>query len=185
VPTGAGEPRTLDVGNLTCRWANWFPDGKRILLNASEPGRGSRLFVLDVAGGSPRPISPEGVSISSQSVSPDGRSIVARGPDGRLAIYPAETGEPLPVPGVAPGELALRWTPDGRALYVGRQTAPPGIIDVVEIATGRRSRWTQFEPPDPSGVETVGPAVIAPDGKAYVHSYRRVIEDLYLATGMK
>jgi WD40 repeat protein/predicted Ser/Thr protein kinase len=184
VPTGAGEPRTLDVGNLTCRWANWFPDGKRILLNASEPGRGSRLFVLDVAGGSPRPISPEGVSISSQTVSPDGRSIVARGPDGRLAIYPAQTGEPLPVPGLAPGELALRWTPDGRSLYVARQSAPPGIIDLVEIATGRRSRWTQFEPPDPSGVETVGPAVIAPDGKAYVHSYRRVIEDLYLATGM-
>ena len=43
VPTGAGEPRTVDVGNLTSGWANWFPDGKKVLLSASEPGRGARL----------------------------------------------------------------------------------------------------------------------------------------------
>ena len=185
VPTGAGEPRTLDIGNLTCRWANWFPDGKRLLLAANEPKRGSRLFVLDVEGGKPRPISPEGVVIAAQAISRDGRSIAARGPDGRLAIYPSEPGEPRPVPGLDPDEVMLRWTPDGQSLYVTRLSAPPGIIDVVEIATGRRSRWTQFEPPDPSGVEVTGPAVIAPDGKAYVYSYRRILDDLYLATGMK
>ena len=185
VPTGAGEPRTLDLGNLTCGWASWFPDGKRLLLAANEPGRAARLYSVDVSGGQPRVISSEGVAVATQPVSPDGRSIAARGPDGRIAIYPAEPGEPRPVPGLDPAEVALRWTADGRSLYVTHFSMPPGIVDVVEIATGRRTRFTQFEPPDPTGIEVVGPAVIAPDGKSYVYSYRRVLDDLYLATGMR
>ncbi len=185
VPIGAGETKPLELGSLTCQWANWFPDGKRLLLNATEPGHGFRLYVLDVAGGAPKAISPEGVTIGGQAVSPDGRSVVARGPDGRIAIYPTDPGEPRPVPGLAPGEAAIRFTSDGRSLYVMRFTAPPGLIDVVEIETGRRARWKEFQPPDPSGVEFTGPAVIAADGKSYVYSYRRILGDLYLATGMR
>ena len=185
VPTGAGEPRILDVGNLTTGWGNWFPDGKTILLDASEPGRGARLYTVDIAGGAPRAISPEGVATAAQCVSPDGRSIVARGPDGRFAIYPASAGEPVPIPWFAPDEVPLRWTADGRSLYVTRFSEPPGIVDIVEITSGKRTRFTQFDPPDPTGIEIVGPAVIAPDGKSYVYSYRRTLNDLYLATGMR
>jgi Tol biopolymer transport system component len=186
VPTGPGEPRPLDAGNLTFHWLNWFPDGKRLLSSASEARRGSRLFVLDVqGGGKPRAISPEGVILTGQGISPDGRSIVARGADGRLAIYPSEPGEPHAVPGLEPEDVALRFTPDGRSLYITRLSGTPGIIDVVEIETGRRTRWTQFEPPDPSGVEVVGPAVISPTGKGYVYTYRRTLDDLFLATGMR
>jgi Tol biopolymer transport system component len=187
VPTGVGESKSLDVGNITFAWANWFPDGKRILVNGREGGKGGpRLFVLDVAGGAPKPISSEGVSILGQSISPDGRSIVARQPDGRVAIYPADgNGEPRPVPGLEPEEVPMRWTPDGRSIYVTRLAALPGVIDVVEIATGRRTKWKEFQPVDASGVEQAGPAMISPDGTTYVYSFRRVLGDLFLATGMK
>ncbi len=79
----------------------------------------------------------------------------------------------------------MRWTADGRSIYVTRFSEPPGIVDSVEIATGKRTRFTQFDPPDPTGIEIVGPPVIAPDGKSYVYSYRRTLNDLYLATGMR
>ncbi len=185
LPTGAGEAKTVDIGNLTCQWANWLPDGKGFVFSANEPGHGPRLFVQDLSGGKPRPISPEGVTIGQQAVSPDGQSIVARGPDGRLAIYPLQPGEPRPVPGLSPADLLIRWTSDGRSLFVTRNGAPPGVIDVLDVATGRRTPWKRFDPPDPTGVEQVGPAVITPDEKAYVYSYRRVLGDLYLATGMR
>jgi dipeptidyl aminopeptidase/acylaminoacyl peptidase/predicted Ser/Thr protein kinase len=186
VPTGAGEPKTLDIGNLAFGWGNWFPDGRRILIGANEPGRGPRLFVQDLSGGKPRPISAEGVSITMQAISPDGRSIVARGPDGRIAIYPSEAGgEPRPVPGIDPEDMPLRWTADGRSLYVTRFSALPGIINIVDIATGRRTPWKKFQPLDPSGVEQAGPAMISPDGTTYVYSFRRVLGDLFLATGMR
>ena len=185
VPTGAGEPRAIDLENLTAQWVNWLKDGKRLVLMASEPGRGSRLFVLDPDGGKPVAITPEGVSIVGQAVSPDGKSLVARGPDGRLAIYPVEPGEPQPIPGQDSGSYPLRFTADGRSLYVTRMSAPPGIIDLVDIATGKRTPWKSFEPPDPSGVEVVGPAVISEDGRSYVYSYRRTLDELFLATGMR
>jgi len=186
VPTGAGEPKTLDIGNLAFAWGNWFPDGRRVLIGANEPGRGPRLFVQDLSGGKPRPISPEGVSITMQAISPDGRSIVARGPDGQIAIYPTEPGrEPQPVPGLEPEDMPLRWTADGRSLYVTRFSALPGVIDVVDVASGHRTPWKKFQPPDPSGVEQAGPAMISPDGTTYVYSFRRVLGDLFLATGIK
>ncbi len=58
LPIGAGEPKTVDIGDLTCQWANWFPDGRHILIQGTEPGRGSRLFVQDLAGESPGPSAP-------------------------------------------------------------------------------------------------------------------------------
>ena len=58
-------------------------------------------------------------------------------------------------------------------------------VEIVEVTTGRRTLWKEIRPPDPSGVEQVGPIVIAPDGASYVYSYRRALDELYLATGMR
>jgi Tol biopolymer transport system component len=187
LPTGAGEPRQLAKTSVLCQWADYFPDGRRILVSGNEPGHGIRLFVQDLPDGKPRAISPEGVSTARaiNPVSPDGKWISAFGPDGRLAIYPAEPGEPRLVPGVSPEDLPLRWTPDGRSLYLWRPSAPPGRIDIVDLQTGRRTAWKEFRPPDPAGVLQVGPVVMASDGRSYVYSYRRVLDELYVATGVR
>jgi hypothetical protein len=39
-------------------------------------------------------------------------------------------------------------------------------------------RTDLFTPPDPAGVEFVGPVFPTPDGKSYVHGYRRLLSDL-------
>jgi Tol biopolymer transport system component len=184
LPTGAGEPRLLVKSNVNCQAAAWFPDGRRILISGNEPGRGSRLFVQDVAGGSPRAITPEGVSSLFHAVSPDGKSVVATGADRRIAIYPIEPGEPRAVPGMELGDIPLRWTADGASIFVYRPSVPPLRVEKVDVKTGRRILWKEVRPPDPSGVEQVGPMVIAPDEKSYVYSYRRALDELYLATGM-
>ena len=185
IPMGAGEPRSIDLGDFEFGWGNWFPDGKRILISGNERGHGSRLFVVDVAGGAPRAISPEGVGFVGQAISPDGKSIAARGPDGRIAVYPVDGGPAKPIPDLPPEYVPARWTADGRSLYVSRLSALPGVIETVDVATGRRAEWKRFNPTDPTGVEQAGPAMIAPDGSTYVYSYRRVLGDLFLGTGMK
>lgn len=55
----------------------------------------------------------------------------------------------------------------------------------MDVKTGTRTPWKEIRPPDPSGVEQVGPIQIAPDEKSYVYSYRRVLDELYLATGLR
>ena len=121
-----------------------------------------------------------------RGVSPDGKRVAVNGPDGRITIYPVDGGDAAAaVPGVDATDQALRWTPDGRSLYVWHSTAPPGRIDLVDVATGQRTLWKELRPPDPAGVLQVGPAVIADNGRAFVYSYRRVLYELYLATGLR
>jgi Tol biopolymer transport system component/predicted Ser/Thr protein kinase len=186
LPTGPGEPKQLPKSDIACQWASFFPDGRRILISGSEPNRGVRLFVCDLPNGKPRAITPEGVSSRLfHAISPDGKVVAATGPDRRIALYPIEPGEPRYVPGMDPEEVPIRWTDDGRSLYVWRSSAPPGRIDLVNVETGQRRLWKEFRPPDPAGVLQVGPIVITPDGSSYVYSYRRVQDELYLATGIR
>src|SRR5207249_8004101 len=60
---GAGQSREVPlpgIGHLQSG-AHFLPDGRRIVFNASEPGRPSRSFVVDESGGKPQPVTPEGV----------------------------------------------------------------------------------------------------------------------------
>jgi Tol biopolymer transport system component/predicted Ser/Thr protein kinase len=185
LPTGAGEPKLLGKTGINCQSAMWLPDGRRILISGNEPGHGSRLFVQDIPDGKPRAITPEGVSFFFHTVAPDGKSVVATGADRRVAIYPIEPGEPRAVPGLEPEDVPLRFTADGASIYVYRPSAPPLRVEKVDVKTGRRTLWKELRPPDPSGVEQVGPIQISPDETSYVYSYRRAIDELYLATGLR
>ena len=59
-PTGAGEARVFPKEGLSVWNACWFPDGKKLLFTANEPGRGPRLYERDFSGGKPRALTPEG-----------------------------------------------------------------------------------------------------------------------------
>ncbi|MDQ6891762.1 MAG: protein kinase [Acidobacteriota bacterium] len=185
VPTGAGEPKPLPAGDLNVQSATWFPDGRRILIGGNAPGRGSQLFVQEVPDGKARPITPEGVSFLFDVVSPDGKWIVATGTDRKIDLYPVEPGEPHAVPGLESVDIPLRWTADGTSIFVYRPSAPPLRVEKVDVQTGRRTLWKEIRPADPSGVQQVGPVMISPDEKTYVYSYRRMLGDLYLATGLR
>ncbi len=61
----------------------------------------------------------------------------------------------------------------------------PARIDLVDVATGGRRLWKELKPPDPTGVLAIGPVVMTADGSSYVCSYRRLLDDLYLAEGLR
>jgi predicted Ser/Thr protein kinase len=188
VPTGPGGSRTLSKTNLLYQWAQFFPDGKRILLWANEPGRASRLYVQGLEEAKPRSITPEGFGLSlggGKGISPDGRTVLLRGADGRNYVCPTDGGAaPTPIPGTKPEEVAWGWTADGRGIYVGR-ISMPARIEICDVATGTRRLWKELIPPDPAGVLAIGPIYIAPDGKSYVYSYRRLLDELFLVTGLR
>jgi Tol biopolymer transport system component len=185
-PTGAGEKRVLGTGNLAVETAGGFlPDGKRIVFTASEPGHGTRLFLIDLPDGRPRAFTPEGYRTFSQGISPDGRLVVVVGPDRRRYLYPLEGGEPTPLPGLSFDETPAQWSADGRYLYVYRRRDVPAKVWKLEIATGKRELWKEVMPADGAGIATVAPVIPTPDGRAYVYSYFRTLSDLYVVEGLK
>ncbi len=123
-PTGAGEKRLLESGGLVSyESARFFPDGRRLLVCGAETGRAVRCYVQEIAGGKPRPVTPEGTSLGF--VSPDGGSILVRGTTGTLEIYPSSGGAGKAVPGTTGEDVALRWGADGRSIILFHGTQIP------------------------------------------------------------
>jgi hypothetical protein len=192
VPTGAGARRELRDGSirsLSSDGAAWFPDGRRIaVVGESERHRG-RLLVWDVdMSAPPRPLSPEG-EFTWPVVSPDGRSVVVSAAGEGVVLYPVDGGLARTLIAGATPDQPLRWSSDGRWLYVRRGSSVPGTggmpawIDRVEIATGTRQPWKELKPGDLAGVDGIGSVLVTPDGKSYAYSFGSSIGSLYLVDG--
>src|SRR5262249_39978941 len=103
LPTGAGEPLGLEHPDLSAyAGAGWLPSGQGIVFVGSrnEPGAGLRLYVQNLAG-KPRPFSPTGINANYGQglTSPDGKTAVVLGPDGRPTLYPLDGGAAVRLPG--------------------------------------------------------------------------------------
>ena len=186
LPTGAGQPRTILSGTIPYDSGSWFPDGQRVLVAGAEAGHGSRLYVVDVSSGASRAVTPEGVTVYHwRAISPDGRSALALRPDGTPTLYPLEGGEPRPLPGATRDDVPIRWAKDGRSVFVQRGQDVPLRVDTIDVATGARKLWKELPPLDPAGVMVAGPIRLSADGQSYVYSYRRVLDELMLVTGVR
>jgi Tol biopolymer transport system component len=186
VPTGAGESSSLDIGSIeNVEEASFFPDGRRIAIAAAEKGHPPRTFLLDLPGGKLRPLTPE--KLSGAGVSPDGKWVLVGEEGGKRFFFPTEGGEPRPVPGMSEVDhWGLQWGPDSQTLFVHEHEETRTRVFRMDLRTGQRSPWLTLSPPDPAGIahQAIEPDLSA-DGKSYVYGYVRVLNDLYLADGLK
>ena len=185
LPTRSGEPRDLTNDNINHSWAHWFPDGKRILFSADEPGKGVRFYVYDLATSKSQVISHEGVNGTAFAISPDSQQIAAIGPDQKGYLYPVAGGDPRPISGFNQGEQPITWSGDGRSLYIYQPGELPARVYRLDVQTGQRTLWKELMPSDPAGVENIGPIYMTPDAKTCVFGYHRMLADLYLVEGLK
>jgi len=185
LPTGPGESRVLkDEGLADYRWVGFFPDGRRLVVVANEPGKLARIWVQDIGGGKPRPITPEGTTAKDVVISPDGRWVIAFPPNTYRAVrYPVEGGDPEPIPGLEDNEYPLQWTLDG-GLYL-RKAGVPAKVFRLDLATGKREPWKDLAPADPAGVWSMVSVMLTPDGKSYAYGFSRSLSELYIVEGLK
>ena len=118
-------------------------------------------------------------------VSPDGKQAFATGLDGKLTLYPIDGGETRVVPGTSKDDIATRWAADGQALYVMSRAALPARVERVAVATGERQPWLELTPPIPPACRASAPLHMSADGKAYVYSYRRKLDQLFVVEGLR
>jgi hypothetical protein len=184
-PTGPGELRTLPPDRFERIESAWFLDEGRVLVNGSRGGQRSRGLLVNLSGGEPRAVTPEGI-VSVRGSYRDG-AVIGVASDGTLARYPLRGGDPQPMAARLPsGAVPLRASGDGRSLFVGREDyAMPYWVDRLDLATGGLAPWKALRPEDATGVVDTYAATITADGEAYAYSYGRFFQDLYLVEGLR
>jgi hypothetical protein len=187
LPVGSGSVRSLPAGKLVERWAPSFAGPDRVVFAGIEPGARSRVYVQDLAGGDPRPVSPEGFGFyqrTSSPVSPDGRTIVARDPAKQFMLLSTDNGEPRPIPGLGPNEVPIQWTVDGKALYVYASCGAGNCVDRLDVTTGHRELWRELESTGVGGhpFSWTGIPIISRDGRTWVSRFVVSQADLYVVT---
>jgi hypothetical protein len=185
LPTGPGQPRTISLKDFAVNAATglWFKDGKRFLFSGLKSGNPSRVWMHDLETGRTQPVTPEGVSAGL--ISPDQMHVLSPLPGAGYGLYPVAGGDPRPVRGLEREDALMNWTVDDQAVFVGRGFHIPARIDRVDLVTGQRTLWKEIVPQDPTGIAGLINMVITPDGKSYAYTYRRVLSDLYLVSGLQ
>jgi Tol biopolymer transport system component len=183
LPTGVGEARQLTDDKTDHLSSIWLPDSKSIVFSAAEPGHSRRTYLLDIQGGTPRAITPEG--ITGGLITPDGKFLLAVDGKRQRWLYPIAGGEPqkfsiLP----NPNERIMRFFDGGKSVLLRTSTVPVQVTRV-DIATGHRELWKEIAPADPAGVQSIPSLKFSADGKSYAYSVGRTLSDLYVVDGLK
>jgi serine/threonine protein kinase/Tol biopolymer transport system component len=180
-PTGAGETRQLERGNLEhYATAQWFHDGKRVLISGNEPGKGARFYAQEL-GVTPKPVTPEGTS--DGLLSADGKLVLARGPDGNYLIYPIAGGDPRPVPGLTPADILALWSADEQSALVYRRAELPCRLERVDLTTGHRTLFKEFAPADRAGLLSLREIFVTDDLRSYAYTAYYQVSSLFVSDG--
>jgi Tol biopolymer transport system component len=182
LPTGPGQPHPIPASSLKIRWADLFPDGKRVLIFGSKDNEPGRFYIQQVSSTELRPVGPAAPANNNMAISPEGKTLALLDSDGKLALFPAHGEAARAIPGVEPGYSPLTWSKDGREILVARLGLPIQIFRL-NVATGRATLVKTLTPADSTGIITLGPVTITPDGRYYAYSYIRDLGALYLLTG--
>jgi eukaryotic-like serine/threonine-protein kinase len=184
LPTGPGQPREYPLGEIRM-WragnASFTPDASRVVLVGNEPGERKRSYLLDLASGAVRPITPPGTS--GLLISPDGGSLLTQGADGIFTlqgIEPNAGGPGRAVKGLLPDDLLIGWATNGRNVFVIRAEGLTTKAFSVDSATGERKALRDFRPVDPAGVLGPGRLLVTPDARVWINQYWRDLSDLYV-----
>jgi eukaryotic-like serine/threonine-protein kinase len=181
LPTGPGESRVLKVEGVHFESLAWFPDSKRIVVTGNAAGRPVRAWTYDLDSEKATPLTAEGTRAGP--VSPDGLWFVVADPR-RLSLAPVGTGAPRTITELTNGEAVMRWSIDGRYLFLQQPEGETIKISRLDVATGRKEPWQTLKVPEP-GAEFVGALALSADGKACAFTFQHDLANLYLVKGLK
>ena len=184
LPAGAGQPITLADAQLF-HTANlrFLPDGKGLIMVASEKGKAPRTYTLMLDGSALKLFGPEG--FRGTLVSPDSNYVLGR-KDGAYWMVPfAGDEKPQPLSFVRADEAVAGWAADSKSIYVGDVSSTPVKVYVADLKTGQRRLHHQHAPGDLAGVAGVGSGHITPDGNFYLYTVARTLSYLYVVEGLK
>jgi hypothetical protein len=192
-PTGPGEPRELDVGDLTPNVAAFVPSALTVAVIGAREGSAAAVIV-DVTSGERHTIDlPElrGRAFSLRRylparASPDGKLLAIQADDGKVLAWTLPNGGPARELGtLRENEAFAGWSADSNQIFVAAWNGPKARIEALDIGNGRRTMIREIAVEDPAGMLAVPELYLSADARAYVYGFSRVLSTLYVVTGLR
>jgi len=187
-PTGAAEPRALDLGELTAGFGTYendvtfSRDGHWVLLSALNPQGEVRDYLVDMHSGKPRPVTPAGCR--GGKLSPDGaRAVTLEISSQKYLLVDIASGQTRELPGIEKDEEVMSWNQDGSSVVVWNQDLP-ARISLVNVESGKRELVQTAAPLTMLG-SMYARMVTSADGKTVAYRHRRGLYAIYIADGLK
>ena len=160
--------------------AEWFPDGKRIAYIADD----HRTHILDLNGNDT--VLTE-MGTTGYLVAPDGQHVLVQTAAGRHELYPVTGGQPVPLNWLRPQDQPIRFSADGKSLYVAAPKEGSRGRDLyrVDLSDGHRTLLWHFQSPNNGISNDAWYADITPDGTGYAYSYRQKSCVLFVVSGLR
>jgi len=192
VPTGSGPSTVVDLAGIASNQiARFFPDGQRFVFQGAAAGKPIRLYAVDLGShAAPKPLTVEGTLVwqGGDPVSPDGKYVFAIKDLGANAVdelVSVADGTETPIAGKEARDIPIRWTSDGRGIYVFKREGLPVRIFRLDPWTGKKEFVKEFMPADPGGITGMSTVTMSADAKVFAFNYRRRISELFLVEGLR
>ena len=183
LPTGVGETRTLP-GNIEHLGARFMADSRHIIFAGRDQQGNLRSYLQDIDGGEPKPITEEG--FAGFFLTPDEKKLFVTGPGGKRYLYDLVTKAKEDVAWSPRQDFVLRFA-DATSAYVARRDPdhPESLeIQKLDLKSGRRTTLRAIRT-EATGLVSLGPVSITPDGSSYAYSSLRTFSDLFVVDGLK
>jgi hypothetical protein len=82
------------------------------------------------------------------------------------------------------GESVVRWSGDGRYLFLQKRESASIKISRLEVTTRSKEPWLAVKVPEP-GAQFLGPLALSADGKACAATFQRDLANLFLVRGLR
>ena len=194
LPTGAGESRQLDIGDIIPNVGVFVPGGKLRTAIVGARNGSPVATIIDVTTGQRTTIDlPElrGRAFNLRrflrtSSSPDGTLLAVQADDGHVLAWPVGGGSPARTLASLNGnEAFVGWSANAAHIFIATWNGPQGRVESLEVTSGRRTLIREITMNDPAGALTTPELFVSADGQSYVYGSPRMLSTLYLVTGLR
>jgi WD40 repeat protein len=193
VPTGAGESRQVDVGDLEPILATFVPRGFTVAVAGQRSGSPA-LTIVDINTGRRTDIDASMLAgrafsrrrVSPTYVAPDASLVAIGADDGTVMAWTLAGAGPREIASLGPREVFAGWATDPSHIYVVSWSSPVARVSSVDLMSGQRRSVREIRIEDPAGMLMTMPDLfLSADAGSYVYGFTRMLSTLYLVDGLK
>jgi hypothetical protein len=120
-------------------------------------------------------------------VTVDGKFVLVQTKTGTYELYPIGGGDAKPFPFLQPNEHPVRFSSDGKELFVrtAKKGSPGADLYRLSVATGARTLMWHLQSTRTAVANEIALVDVTPDGTGYAYGYRQKSTVLYAVIGLK